>query len=167
MKKKIGVTSVRKSLVDEIVNIGYTILLVLAHWYSMYIYRYESMLYIYVWLIVYILLNLLVYNIAWNRRMRKKRKRPKNIFTKVLYFIFLPIKHDFTCLKTSLYLFFALVLVASQVSSLAPDIEISVTTRDLLDAIQYGFAPLIAFDQVFGQFRKDKAIVEEAGDAFD
>jgi hypothetical protein len=39
--------------------------------------------------------------------------------------------------------------------------------RDFLDAMQYGFAPLIALDQVFGQFRNDKAIVDKAYDAVD
>jgi len=174
MMKRRDKTSVRKkplrdwkALRDGMITIGYILLLTAAHWYCMYIYRYESMFYIYVWLVVYIFFNLLAHHIAWKRRLKKKRKAPKNIITKILHFIFLPIKHDFTCLKTSLYLFFALVLVASQVTSLASDIHISDTMEDLLEAIQYGFAPLIAFDQVFAQFRTDKELVEEAGDALD
>ena len=127
----------------------------------MYVYRYESKFYLYVWLLVYIFLNLIVYQIAWKRRVKQKVKPPKTAFGKIFRFIFLPIKQDFVCLKTSLYLFFAIVLVISQVTALAPNIYISDTMRDFLDAIQYGFAPLIAFDQVFGQFRNDKAIVDE------
>jgi len=168
MIEQVTQISVRKKTRKEwIINISYTLVLAVIHWFNMYMYRYESMFYIYVWLLVYIFLNLLGYQIAWKRRMKKRTKPPKNIFTKTLRVIFLPIKQDFVCLKTSLYLFFAIVLVVSQVTSLAPNIYISDTMRDLLDAIQYGFAPLIAFDQVFAQFRNDKAIVEDAGDALD
>ena len=121
------VTSRKKTKKDWLINIGYTLFLVFLHWVSMYMYRYESMFYLYVWLLVYIFINLLIYHIAWKRR-HKKRKTAKNIFTKILYIIIFPIKQDFVCLKTSLYLFFATVLVISQVTSLAPDIEVSDTT---------------------------------------
>ena len=162
-----GEVSIRKkTIIDWLINIGYMLFLVVFHWISMYMYRYESMFYLYVWLLVYIFLNLLLCHIAWKRR-HKKRKQPKTIFGKILYIIIFPIKQDFVCLKTSLYLFFAIVLVISQVTSLSPDIEVSDTMRDYLDAMQYGFAPLIAFDQVFAQFRNDKETVEKEYDALD
>jgi hypothetical protein len=167
MEQEIKNANSKKTRKDWIINIGYTILLTVAHWIMMYSYRYESMFYLYVWLLVYIFSSLLICQISWKRRNRKKRKPPKNIFTKALHFFWYPIKQDFVCLKTSLYLFFAIVLIMSQVSSLAPNIEISDTMRDFLDAMQYGFAPLIAFDQVFGQFRNDKAIVDKAYDEVD
>ena len=167
MEKTITTTVRKKTMKDWVINIGYTLILMVAHWYNMYIYRYESMFYLYVWLLVYIFLNLLVYHIAWKRRLKRKVKPPKTKIGKIIRVIFLPIKQDFVCLKTSLYLFFAVVLVVSQVSALAPNIYLSDTMRDFLDAMQYGFAPLIAFDQVFGQFRNDKAIVDEVYDELD
>ena len=150
----------KKTRNEQIINIGYTILLATIHWWAMWSYRYESVFYLYVYLLVYIFANLLLVNILWKRRLRKKTKKPKNIVTKILYFIFLPIKQDFACVKTSLYLFFAVILVVSQVTSLA-EIAISSEMRDLLDAVQYGFAPLIAFDQVFNQFRNDQVTYAE------
>ena len=151
----------KKTWKEWVINMSYTLFLVSMHWLNMWISRYESMFYLYIWLLVYIFLNLFTCHILWKRRLKKKPKLPKNSFTKVLNFIFLPIKQDFVCLKTSLYLFFAIVLVVSQVTSLAPTMTISDTMRDLLDAIQYGFAPLIAFDQVFNQFRSDQITYAE------
>lgn len=158
--EKIVEKSVREKTWKEWgINVGYTLFLVMLHWFNMWHYRHESMFYLYVWLLVYIFSSLFISHVLWKRQLKKKKKRnpPKNIFIKALYFVVLPLKLDFLCLKTSLYLFFAIVLVISQITTLG-EIELSNVTRDWLDAMQYGFAPLIAFDQVFNQFRRDQVI---------
>ena len=73
---------------------------------------------------------------------------------------------SFVSFKTILFVFYFLILVASQVLNIAPSLaneEIS----NFITANSYGMVLLLAFDRIIGQFSKDREMTKEKSEFFE
>lgn len=64
--------------------------------------------------------------------------------------------NSFISFKTSLYLFYILVLIVSQVISFNPDFS-NTNIENFVRAVDYSVILLLAYDELRGQFSKDKS----------
>ena len=68
--------------------------------------------------------------------------------------------NSFVSFKTILFVFYFLILIASQIINIAPSLA-NENLSNFITANSYGMVLLLAFDRIVGQFSKDRAMVRE------
>jgi len=81
------------------------------------------------------------------------------------YHLIQTILNSFVSFKTILFVFYFLILVASQVLNIAPSLA-NETISNFITANSYGMVLLLAFDRIVGQFSKDRKMTKEKSELF-
>ena len=90
--------------------------------------------------------------------LHKRKKAPfKNKRLSEFFDYFVLEKHSLHSIKSSLYVFYILVLVSSHLLLINPYLlDVSESVRSYLTTIGYGLIILVAVDKFIGQFMKDE-----------
>jgi len=93
--------------------------------------------------------------------IKKEKQKDIELALRLLKFLF----DGFVSFKTVLYTFYVFILIVSQIIDFYPSL-INPALENFIHANSYSILLLIAFDQIIGQFSKDRGRIKEVSAEF-